>query len=762
MQPSPENSQLIERLQRLLDRLSPHSAWNKVSRGLKAIFNADEAEILHQSSHIQPTKLDEHTLLIRSGEFQTSANPLRLLREKLSALRAGALAILFCEQGSAPFTTREHLLLDEIDLQRQRPHQHSFDAATLKPILDEICEQNGLSFEALIKDGREFIAVMRRHDQPSARSQELRAKSQEPALLVLLHSTPFKVGAGGTECQALDLIESLKLSRALLVYPRNERLVGASMVTNGDLSSREDFNFPLGQPLSFYRHQHESAEDLLLYLLRAFNVGAVLIEHLRMWPLSLPSVFHKAGVPYLCAFHDFLAVCPNLNLLNPKTLQPCEAHAGADASGQEPRAKSQEPASCLRDYFAAMSTPPPCDFAELLPKHQQIFGEILRHAEALVFPSESARTRVLSSLQLDESKTHVIAHGYGHGLPITSVGCPWHKHTRVALLGMLALPIKGSELIVELLAATRNLALEWHLFGFVDAGDFRQRLQATGAKLVLHGLYGRDEIIGKLHDAGVDVALFTSIVEETFSFTLSEVWSAGIPAIVPRLGALGERMQQAGLGWTIEPRSVSAAADLLRELVHSPEQVAAMHEKLRGFKHGSVEENAAAYRSLIEPLLCRKRSAAPGTHVQAPLSEQARLKSLFEAGRSVFVLNAENVFAGAAALHFLSVTREADALRLRVKGDDPALALPAASFGPGRHVLRLDIHYPADDELQVYYGSRRNPGFSEERSTKVQVHRDRSQVYVELDVVGLAGRLRIDPAPLRQEIRVYQMELRAT
>jgi hypothetical protein len=140
--------------------------------------------------------------------------------------------------------------------------------------------------------------------------------------------------------------------------------------------------------------------------------------------------------------------------------------------------------------------------------------------------------------------------------------------------------------------------------------NFQQRVDATGAKRVYHGAYSRAEIIGKLVSSGVDVALFTSICPETFSFTLSEAWLAGVPVIVPRLGALEERVSDSGRGWIVEPNALDATADLLRRLQAHREFIEEARANLSSFKHTSLAENAAAYRSIYAPLLSGARAVA--------------------------------------------------------------------------------------------------------------------------------------------------------
>ena len=66
---------------------------------------------------------------------------------------------------------------------------------------------------------------------------------------------------------------------------------------------------------------------------------------------------------------------------------------------------------------------------------------------------------------------------------------------------------------------------------------------------------------------GVEAALFPNRLPESFSYTLSEVWAAGIPVIVPAQGALGERVSEHGGGWLLpEGFSAEDAAQLLRRL----------------------------------------------------------------------------------------------------------------------------------------------------------------------------------------------------
>ena len=248
----------------------------------------------------------------------------------------------------------------------------------------------------------------------------------EPALLVLLHASPFRARAGGTENHVIDRVTHLKLKRVVLVYPSDPQHVTAALIVNGDLSFVTYHTYKLQSSLTWYAFANPEAEDVVLWIARFFNATAVAIEHLYRWPLSLPRVLKNAGLPYTYATHDFFAVCPNLNLVNASTLKLCGTHYGG----------TDESEACLGKHFNSFQTQPPCELKNVVARHQTVFAEILRDAAALFFPSESARTRVLENVRVSAEKSHVIPHGYD--------APPCSPHTadpavlRVAMMGMLA------------------------------------------------------------------------------------------------------------------------------------------------------------------------------------------------------------------------------------------------------------------------------------------------------------------------------------
>ena len=118
----------------------------------------------------------------------------------------------------------------------------------------------------------------------------------------------------------------------------------------------------------------------------------------------------------------------------------------------------------------------------------------------------------------------------------------------VAVLGAVG-PDKGARRLERLAAAVRatGVRLRFVLIGYMDVehGPW----QSDDAVLTIHGRYEPRELPDLLARYRVRLVAFPSAGPETFSFTLSETWAAGLPVVVPPFGALAERVAGTGAGW---------------------------------------------------------------------------------------------------------------------------------------------------------------------------------------------------------------------
>lgn len=114
----------------------------------------------------------------------------------------------------------------------------------------------------------------------------------------------------------------------------------------------------------------------------------------------------------------------------------------------------------------------------------------------------------------------------------------WHYDgscpLKVLVLGALSRE-KGADVLEAVASSLQQDAIEFHLLGYA--------YQALAAGVITHGPYQNEnvhELIAKLQP---DVVWFPALWPETYSYTLSIALHAGLPVVVPNVGAFGERVQ---------------------------------------------------------------------------------------------------------------------------------------------------------------------------------------------------------------------------
>ena len=141
----------------------------------------------------------------------------------------------------------------------------------------------------------------------------------------------------------------------------------------------------------------------------------------------------------------------------------------------------------------------------------------------------------------------------------------------VAVIGAIG-PHKGSRLLDALVNRLHETDIGIVVIGYIDSQLF-QGWRAPG-RCYVHGPYVDAELPGLIAAYNVDVALFPNRLPESFSYTLSEVWAAGIPVIVPEEGALAERVSRHGGGWILPAHFPAEDAVRLLERLFAPASAA--------------------------------------------------------------------------------------------------------------------------------------------------------------------------------------------
>lgn len=343
--------------------------------------------------------------------------------------------------------------------------------------------------------------------------------AQRPGVLHVLHGRK-----GGTENHIRHLMASGK-----------GRLRQYLLATFDDTWILEDAN---GERLVTYHLQHEQDElwgTLLESLCAAFNIHICHVHHLAGCRLGLLEAFAVLHIPYGFTVHDFYLACPTINLLGPDG-DYCGAQTGLNHCSQ-----------CL----AAQPDFTGIGIAAWREAHQKFLGR----AAFVIAPSEWAS----STLQryFPRADVAVIPHGSGHeGEVHEEMLCPVlllpeDGRENIGVLGAIG-PVKGARRLEKLVKRTRerNLPLRWVVVGYLDR-QF-QAYQDKDKVLTIHGHYDSRDVGALLDHYQIRMVVFPSAGPETYCYTLTEAWQSGRPALVPPIGALGERVSATGAGWLME------------------------------------------------------------------------------------------------------------------------------------------------------------------------------------------------------------------
>jgi glycosyltransferase involved in cell wall biosynthesis len=119
---------------------------------------------------------------------------------------------------------------------------------------------------------------------------------------------------------------------------------------------------------------------------------------------------------------------------------------------------------------------------------------------------------------------------------------------QVAVVGALG-PHKGLNFLLDVAEALPP-EMRVVVVGYVDGQLTPGWLRAD--RLWVHGAFEPRDLHRLLGGYAAQIALFPNRQPESYSYALSDVWCAGLPALGPAAGAIGERLVQTGAGWTYE------------------------------------------------------------------------------------------------------------------------------------------------------------------------------------------------------------------
>jgi O-antigen biosynthesis protein len=327
---------------------------------------------------------------------------------------------------------------------------------------------------------------------------------------------------GGTEYHARSLIaaSSAVFRHYLLMIVGDECL----LEEHGDRAIRS---------YDFARLAGESWSEFLGGICERFRIDLVHLHNISGGRDGLAEALAIHGITYGYTVHDLSFACPTITFLNAR-----QVYCGAVT----------DPVVC-NACLAAQPTFADTDIVQWRESH----GALLAGAAFVIAPSQWAAATL--HRYFPQCAVDVIPHAASGGATrADAVATPRamaeDDRPVVACLGAIG-PDKGARRLEHMVELTRErrLPLRWVLIGYRDRR--REPWQSDDGVFTMHGPYNSRELPSLLDHYRVQLVAYPSVCPETYSFTLSEAWTAGRPAIVPPIGALADRVAATGAGWVL-------------------------------------------------------------------------------------------------------------------------------------------------------------------------------------------------------------------
>ena len=296
------------------------------------------------------------------------------------------------------------------------------------------------------------------------------------------------------------------------------------------------------------------------------------------------------GLPTVRVLHDYFPHWPSLN-------------AQLDAPKITAEHTEQALVQTAQEPFGVITS------AQLSTWQQTNNKHLAQENVTLVAPDESVKANLL---KLPHSqcyeKTTTIPHAFEPLKPINyqADGQPFH----VLVPGRVSQP-KGGDLLFQAINACKGINIKWTLLGAGKDGDrFKSLKQVT-----VIADYDRDELHQQLQQLKPHLGLITSTTSETFSFTLSELQSAGIPVLATDVGALSHRIQNGVNGQLVKPE-VAAIVSGIEQLMADRSQLEQLHTGALNSKHHSKKAYKQAFQQVFAP-----KQSKPPSYQNIPLAK---------------------------------------------------------------------------------------------------------------------------------------------
>ena len=321
-------------------------------------------------------------------------------------------------------------------------------------------------------------------------------------------------------------------------------------------------------------YTNNTYKEMLENIFDSFKIDIMHVHHFLFQTFDAIDVAKKRYIYSIITLHDLYMICPSINMVYKDKY--CLYDDKKDC------------AKCLKARLGVNSN--------ILNNWQRTCKRVLEQFDKIIVPSENTK-KIFSNIYKD-LEIEAVEHGVDVIIPKKRENEVNKNTFDIAFVGAMAIH-KGSNILKDLINKNNNSNIKIHLFGKAN----EKALMKSRSNYINHGPYKRGELPGLLVDNNIDLVCIFATWPETYSYTLTECYMAQIPVLTFNIGAVGDRVEKDGLGWTIElSTDTSKILEKIQEISKNKEEYKKVKANFAKYKFKSIEEMQKYYEELYKKI----------------------------------------------------------------------------------------------------------------------------------------------------------------
>lgn len=403
----------------------------------------------------------------------------------------------------------------------------------------------------------------------------LRKKERKKNILVLIHDwNNVESHLGGTTLHVYDIISKLRDKYNFHVLAPTYYSYHLTSYWTDSESTISFHRFFDSRKFGFYNNEYKK---LLETIVDKYSIDGVHIHHMKNHFFDIVDVIKEHNLYSIVSIHDFYSVCPLINKM----------YNNKSYCGNPSKETCNK---CIEKTFNIHS--------DMITEWREEWKRLFQTVDKIISPSKSCADEIM--MEYKKLKIDIIE----HGVELEKREAKYYDDSisrpfNVAFIGAIGLA-KGSDIFCDIISSShKNINI--HLFGTID------RILTNNQKrnLIDHGKYKRDELTSLLEENKIDLICLISICPETFSYTLSEAISTGIPVLVSSLGALKERVENNDIGWIVDIDKDNGAKVIIKKIEEIRNNIDDYNNKIDNinkYKVKTTEDMVKDYDKIYEKI----------------------------------------------------------------------------------------------------------------------------------------------------------------